>query len=397
MKVITLTLAYCMLITSCGKGKDKPGESKPNLTFADVSMAEGTGGTVVVELRLTLDRGYSQTVTVNYSTIDGSAKAGADFTAASNQSISFSPNETEKKIIIPIVADDIKEGNENFFVRLSNPVNVMLLRETATVSLTNDDTRVGFNNSGYDAPASYPGYTLAWSDEFNGTSLDATAWSAEQGDGCPSLCGWGNNELEYYLPPPNNLFFQDGKMMIELKAEAYGGKNYTSSRIKTQGKKTFKYGRIDIRAILPKGNGVWPALWMLPQDNVYGGWPRSGEIDIMELKGGEPNRSLATMHFGPGPNSTYISRSYTLPSGTFNDEFHVFSIEWKQDQIKCFVDNNLFSTINKPDVGAATWPFNEQFYFLVNLAVGGNFPGPVDATTVFPQWLIVDYVRVYQQ
>jgi beta-glucanase (GH16 family) len=135
---------------------------------------------------------------------------------------------------------------------------------------------------------------------------------------------------------------------------------------------------------------------MLPQDNVFGAWPRSGEIDIMELKGGEPNRMLSTMHFGPGPNSTYISRNYTLGSGTFNDEFHVFSIEWKQDQIKCFVDNNLFSTINKTDVVPATYPFNEQFYLLINLAVGGNFPGPVDATTVFPQWMIVDYVRVYQ-
>ncbi len=396
MKVLNLALGCCLLGISCGKSKDKPSNSKPNLTFADVSMAEGTGGTVNLELSLTLDHGYSQTVTVNYSTVDGTAKGGLDFTAASNQSVSFQPNETVKKITIPIVADDIKESNENFFVRLSSPVNVILLRETSTISLTNDDTRIGFNNSGYDAPTSYPGYTLAWSDEFSGTALDATAWTAEQGDGCPALCGWGNNEQQYYLAPPNNLFFQDGKMIIEARAEAYGGKNYTSSRIKTQGKKTFKHGRIDIRAILPKGSGIWPALWMLPQANVYGGWPTSGEIDIMELKGGEPSRSLATMHFGPGPNSTYISRSYTLSSGTFNDQFHVFSIEWKQDQIKCLVDDNLFSTINKADLGANTYPFNEQFYFLINLAVGGNFPGPVDANTMFPQWLIVDYVRVYQ-
>ncbi len=396
MKVLCLVLGCCLLVISCSKSKGNPGNSVPTMTFPDVSMAEGTGGDVNMELKLTLNHGYSQTVTVNYSTVNGTAKGGDDFVAAINQSISFQPNETEKKVIIPIVADDVKEADENFYVRFSNPVNVTLLRETSTITLTNDDTRVEFNNSGYDAPASYPGYTLAWSDEFNGASLDAAAWSAEQGDGCPGLCGWGNNELQYYLPPPNNLFFQDGKMIIEAKAEAYGGKSYTSSRIKTQNKKTFKYGRIDIRAILPKGSGIWPAFWMLPQANVYGGWPRSGEIDIMELKGGEPSRSLATMHFGPGPNSTYISRSYTLSSGTFNDQFHVFSIEWKQDQIKCFVDNNLFSTISKADLGVNTYPFNEQFYFLINLAVGGNFPGPVNENTTFPQWLIVDYVRVYQ-
>ena len=153
---------------------------------------------------------------------------------------------------------------------------------------------------------------------------------------------------------------------------------------------------MDIRAKLPKGKGIWPALWMLPQNNVYGGWPTSGEIDIMELVGHEANKSHGTLHFGPGPGSTQISRSYTLPSGVFNDEFHVFSLEWKQDQIKIYVDNNLFSTVNKADVGSAIWPFNEQFFFIFNLAVGGNWPGNPDATTVFPQWLIVDYVRVYQ-
>jgi beta-glucanase (GH16 family) len=186
-------------------------------------------------------------------------------------------------------------------------------------------------------------------------------------------------------------------MIIEARAESFGGRNYTSSRIKTQGKKTFKYGRIDIRAILPKGSGIWPAFWLLPQNEVFGGWPKSGEIDLMEVKGGEPAKTLGTLHYGPGPGSTYISRNYTLPAGNFNDQFHVFSLEWKQDQIKWLVDDNVFSTINKADIGANNWPFNELFYLIINLAVGGNFPGPVDANTQFPQWLIVDYLRVYQQ
>ena len=158
-------------------------------------------------------------------------------------------------------------------------------------------------------------------------------------------------------------------MIIEAKQETYGGKNYTSSRIKTQGKKAFKYGRVDIRAILPKGKGIWPAFWMLPQNNVFGGWPRSGEIDILELIGSEPAKAHATVHFGPGPGSINISRSHSLTG----------------------------ATVLKADLGGNNYPFNEEFYFLVNLAVGGNWPGPPDATTVFPQWLIVDFIRIYQK
>jgi len=246
-------------------------------------------------------------------------------------------------------------------------------------------------------PTSYPGYTLFWGDEFNGPSLDAASWTAETGDGCPALCGWGNSELEYYTTPPNNLYFQDGKMIIEAKAEAYGGKNYTSSRIKTAGKKVFKFGRIDVRAILPKGKGIWPALWLLPQSSPFGNWPTSGEIDMMEYRGSAISRVLGTLHYGPGPGSTYISRNYDLPSGNFTDEFHVFSLVWEQDQIRWYVDNVLYSTILKADIGSNTWPFNENFYFLINLAVGGHFDGAPDAATYFPQFYILDYIRVYQQ
>jgi beta-glucanase (GH16 family) len=386
---------FVIVAVSCGKNK-QGNDVTPKMSFNDIIMAEGNGGMNTLEVTLTLDQGSSKQISVVYSTIDGTAKAGQDFTAASNQTITFKPNETQKKILIPLVADDIKEADESFLVRVESPINVILLKGSASITLTNDDTKIGFNNTGYDAVTSYPGYTLAWGDEFNGGSTDATAWTAEVGDGCPSLCGWGNNELEYYTNPPNNLFFQDGKMIIELKAETFGGKNYTSARIKTQGKKTFKFGRIDIRAILPKGKGVWPAFWMLPQNNVYGGWPRSGEIDLMENMGNEPAKVLSTVHYGPGPGSIYISRNYTLPSSTFSDQFHVFSFEWKLDQLKFYVDDNLFSTVNKPDLGGNTYPFNELFYFVINLAIGGNFPGAPDATTLLPQWLIIDYIRIYQ-
>ena len=398
MKTMNIILLLLLALAGCGKKGDDSGSSvTPKLSFDDLTMMEGTGGTSNASIKLTLDQAVNKQVTVSFSTIDGTAKAGDDFTAVNGQSVTFQPNEKEKTITVSIVADDIREADETFQVQLQNASGVMLLKTTGTVTLKNDDTKVGFNNTGFDAPTFYAGYHLAWSDEFNGTQLDAAVWSNETGDGCPGLCGWGNNELEYYTAPPNNLFFQDGKMFIELKAETFGGKNYTSARIKTQNKKAFKFGKIDVRAILPKGKGVWPALWLLPQDNVFGTWPKSGEIDMMENMGSDPARVIGTAHYGPGPNSTYISRNYSITGPNFNDQFHVFTLEWKQDQIKWLVDGVVYSTINKADLGSNNYPFNENFYFLINLAIGGNFPGAPDATTLLPQWLIVDYIRVYQE
>ncbi|MDB5197986.1 MAG: glycoside hydrolase family 16 protein [Flaviaesturariibacter sp.] len=393
---IHILVSLLILTAGCKKGGSGSSTTPSKVAIDDISQAEGNSGTSNFELKVTLDHASSTAVTVTYQTVEGTAKAGEDFTAVSGGTISFQPNEVEKKIVIPVVADDLKESDETFTVVLSAASNASIQRSISTVTIINDDTRVAVNNNGFDAPTSYPGYTLAWSDEFNGASLNTAYWSNQNGDGCPNLCGWGNNELEYYTDRPDNLFFQDGKLIIEAKNEAFNGKQYTSSKILTAGKKTFKFGRIDIRAQLPKGKGIWPALWLLPQDNVFGGWPRSGEIDLMELVGHEPNKAYGTLHFGPGPGSVQISRGYTLPNGTFNDEFHVFSIEWKQDQIKFFVDNNLYSTVNKTDLNANTYPFNEQFYLIFNLAVGGQWPGNPDATTTFPQRMIVDYVRVYQ-
>ncbi len=392
-----ITVLFCIVMTaalSCKKGGND--EQKPSISIEDMTLSEGNAGTANFEFTVTLSNAYSKPVTMRYSTTDGTAKSGEDYVTANDQVATFQANETQKKISINIVADDFKEGDETFSVRLSAPENGTLIRQTAVGTIRNDDSKVPFTNAGYEAPASYAGYNRVWSDEFNGTTLDNSAWSYDNGDGCPNLCGWGNNELEYYTSRPDNLFFQDGKMIIEARQEIMGGKSYTSAKIKTQGKKTFRYGRIEIRAKLPKGKGIWPALWLLPQDNVYGVWPKSGEIDLMEAIGSEPDKVLGTLHYGPGPGSAVISRKYTAPAGTFNDEFHVFSLEWKQDQIKFLVDNNVFSTVNKTDLGNNAYPFNEYFYLIVDLAVGGNLPGNPDTSTYFPQWLILDYIRVFQ-
>lgn len=396
MKTIFIFLS--IFFAGCNKkGGNTPVTPQPSVSVNSITQSEGNTGTTNFSFLFTLSNVYSQQVTVTYSTSESSAKAGEDFTIVTNQTVIFQPNETQKTIVVPVVADDIREGDDVFNIMITGATNASLGSFSGTGTIVNDDTRVPFTNTGYDAPTSYPGFNLAWADEFNNSSLDANSWTVETGDGCPNLCGWGNNELEYYTGRPENIFFQDGKLIIEARKENFSGKNYTSSKIVSRGKKVFKYGRIDIRARLPKGKGIWPALWMLPQNNVFGGWPTSGEIDIMELVGHEPNKVYGTLHYGPGPGSMNISRSYSLSGGSiFNDEFHVFSLEWKMDQLKIYVDNNLYSTVNKPDIGSATWPFNEQFFFIFNLAVGGNWPGNPDATTYLPQWLIVDYIRVYQ-
>jgi len=391
-----ILLFVLTVFSSCNK-KSSPAPAPPlaNISVDDISRPEGNSGTVAFTFTVTLDRAATQNVTVTYSVIEGFARINTDF-VPTTQMITFLPGELQKAISINVIGDDLKEGEDDFKLVLSNAVNAVIYKGTGIGVIENDDSRVDFTNAGYDAPTSYPGYTLAWADEFNGTTLSMTDWSFENGDGCPGLCGWGNNELEYYTSRPENLFFQDGKMIIEARKENYAGKNYTSSKILTRGKKVFKYARIDIRAKLPKGKGIWPAFWFLPQNNIFGGWPKSGEIDLMEMIGHEPHRTYGTLHFGPGPGSIQLGRNYVLPSGIFNDEFHVFSLEWKENQIKWLVDGNLFSTYTSADFGSNNYPFNEDFFLIINMAVGGNWPGSPDPVTYFPQWLIVDYVRVYQ-
>ena len=250
-------------------------------------------------------------------------------------------------------------------------------------------------DTGYNAPKSYKGYRLKWADEFNGTSLNLKNWTFENGDGCPTICGWGNNELEYYRS--ENTSFKNGKMIIEARKEEYGNKNFTSSKMVTRDKKVFKFGRIDFRAKLPQGQGIWPAFWMLPQHSVFGKWPQSGEIDIMEMIGKEPSKNYGTLHFGPGPGSTQLGKNIGLPIGIFNDAFHVFSLEWNENEIKWFLDGKLFSSFSKKDFGEINYPFNEDFFLIINLAVGGNWPGNPDINIYKNQFLVVDYVRVFEK
>jgi beta-glucanase (GH16 family) len=234
------------------------------------------------------------------------------------------------------------------------------------------------------------GETIVWNDEFDGSSIDTTKWSFDLGTGAPALTGWGNNELQYYTSNPANVSIVNGRLCITAIKESYQGSAYTSARIQTKLKGDWTYGRFEIRAKLPKGKGVWPAVWMLPTDNYYGGWAASGEIDIMELLGHEPAKVYGTIHFGGAwPDNQSSSENYTLPNGDFSDDFHIFAIEWDKDGISWYVDSVRYSV--KPH----KQPFDKRFYLLMNLAVGGNWPGNPDGSTVFPVRMEIDYVRVY--
>ena len=251
-------------------------------------------------------------------------------------------------------------------------------------------------------------WNLLYEDDFDGaagTAPDPAVWSAEIGDGTiGSAPGWGNNELEYYTDDPENASLDGaGNLVITARETApdaslecyYGPCRYTSARLKTERKLEFTYGRVEARMQLPAGQGIWPALWLLG-DPSAGGWPQSGEIDIMENIGREPSTVHGTVH-GPGySGANGIGAPFELAGANFADDFHTFALEWRPNELQWFVDDQLFTTLTPDMIPAGSeWVFDHPYFLLLNLAVGGSWPGNPDATTSFPQTLKVDYLRVY--
>ena len=230
---------------------------------------------------------------------------------------------------------------------------------------------------------------LLWSDEFSGTELNAADWNFELGDGCPNLCGWGNNELQLYTKSNHELI--DGKLVITVRKE---GDRYTSTRITTQNKRTAKYGRIEARAKLPVGSGLWPAFWMLGENIGEVGWPLCGEIDILEYVGRKPGEVFTTLHTKAGHGDDATGKVTPWPN--VEEGFHVYACEWTPEDIVFSVDGRTVFTFDPKARTEAVWPFDQPFYVLLNVAVGGNFGGPEVDDAVFPQQFVVDYVRIYE-
>jgi beta-glucanase (GH16 family) len=245
-------------------------------------------------------------------------------------------------------------------------------------------------------------WTLAWSDEFegpNGSPVDSRKWSFDVGGS-----GWGNNELETYTSRVTNAHLEGGSLVIKALKETFTGsdnltRNYTSARLLTKNKFTQAYGRFEARIKIPYGQGVWPAFWMLGDNIDSAHWPNCGEIDIMENIGKEPSIVHGTFH-GPGySGGNGVSAAYTLPSARkFSDDFHTFAVEWEPNVMRFYVDGLLYKTRTPADLPAGTsWVYDHPFFIILNVAVGGGWPGNPDATTVFPQQMLVDYVRVYSK
>ena len=243
------------------------------------------------------------------------------------------------------------------------------------------------------------GWTLVWNDEFDGPDLNLEKWSYEIGGH-----GWGNNELQYYSDDDSTAFIQDGKLVIraDLVPQGTGSSDnlryFSSARLRTSGKGDWRYGRIEVKAKLALGQGIWPAIWMLPTDWMYGGWPESGEIDIMEHVGYDPGRVHGSIHTGSYNHKINTQRGGSKLLDKISSKFYVYAIEWYKDRIDFLIDDSkYFSFQNDGKNDFNTWPFNQRFHLLINIAVGGDWPGSPDETTQFPTEMEVEYVRVYEK
>ena len=277
------------------------------------------------------------------------------------------------------------------------------------------------------APATDPRWELVWSDEFEGDTLDPAKWDYELGNGFFDykshswVPGWGNEELQYYTRDPDNLSVRDSLLTIRALKEPLHGCGYTSARIWTRrrdGTPLFNktYGKFEFRARVPHGKGLWPAIWLLPQEDKYGGWAASGEIDVMEIVGERPAEYLATVHFGSSfPKRSLVTHVHQFPPGGSVSDFHVYAVEWEPGRIRWSVDGVIWATQSfwwscskmragkgiearsAADLNPWPAPFDQPFYIVMNVAVGGNFPGVPNPATKFPAELVIDYVRVYDK
>ena len=393
---INFWLGIVIVLAGCSKGGSKGGggTTGQGLTVK-VGNVTATRPVQTGPFRFYIDLSGSgqQAVSVHYATADGTARAGVDYVAASG-TVTIPAGQTETYVDVSVIGDSLRQPDQTFTMALSSPVNATLGTAQATGTIVNSDLLyLPTDTTGYSTPASYPGYHLAWGDEFNGSSLNLQNWTFDIGNNN----GWGNHELEYYTSSTNNAFVSAGNLVIEARQEANNGFNYSSSRLKTEGIQQVTYGRIDIRAKLPVSHGMWPALWMLGSNISTVPWPGCGETDIMELVGSNPNRITGSLHWqnSDGSEGTF-NNNYYLSSGDFSQQFHVFSLLWQHDTVQFFVDDNLYVNGSINNVTSGVYPFNLPFFFIFNVAVGGDFPGPPDNTTIFPQRMFVDYVRVFQ-
>ncbi len=270
--------------------------------------------------------------------------------------------------------------------------NLLIVFITTVLSST-----IGFTQ---EIPAAIKKYEeLVWSDEFSKEGPpDTSKWGYDEGDGCPQMCGWGNNELQYYTAHRSqNARQQNGFLILEAHREPMQTRAYSSARLVSKHKGDWTYGRIEVRAKLPAGTGVWPAIWMLPTDWAYGQWPQSGEIDIMEFVGYLPDSLFGSIHTERFNHLIGTQVTKGIYSSTLSRDFHVYAIEWEEDRIDFYFDDLLYQSFRNNGEGPPSWPFDRDFHLILNIAVGGNWGGKMGVDeSIWPQKMLIDYVRVYK-
>jgi beta-glucanase (GH16 family) len=243
-------------------------------------------------------------------------------------------------------------------------------------------------------------WNLVWSDEFEGSGMpDESKWSYEVGDGCPQLCGFGNNEKQNYTQARRqNVRVEDGKLIIQAHKENWENSEFTSAKLVSKPSGSWKYGKIEVKAKLPKGRGVWPAIWMMPTNKAYGSWPKSGEIDIMEHVGYMKDSIYGTVHTEAFNHVQGTQKGGQIFKDKLSEQYHVYGIEWEENKIDFLVDDVPYFTFEKTADRSAEWPFYQEFYLILNVAVGGNWGGKhgIDLE-IWPQKMEIEYVRIFQK
>ena len=396
MKIFFYILPFLSFGSCGGEGVIIPPKVElPILSMDALSVDEGNKSAPIF-LSLRLNKVSENSVTVFLQTVDNTAIEGEDYVGFSSQQIEFEPGDVQANCKLEIVGDEVYEEDERFILKITQIDGATFQNSEVAIEILNDDIQRDINipNSGYSTPMQYEGMELIWNDEFEGEELNEETWSYEIGNGSG---GWGNNELQFYRK--ENTTLVDGHLVIQAREETFAGFNYTSSRLITKDKFEFTFGRVDIRAALPEGQGIWPALWMLGANISEVSWPQCGEIDIMELIGNLPGTVHGTVHFGESFAARMQNGNTKSLSGgkKYSQEFHVFSIDWKEDRVDFYMDDIHYHTVTKSSLGTGNpYPFNNPFFFIFNVAVGGNWPGSPDNTTELPQHMVVDYIRVFQ-
>jgi hypothetical protein len=387
-RFMTIFFLSIILFLACDRNDDPTPVDLPNVEINSLSIEEGEDNRPVY-LTVRLDKASAESQVVIVKTVDGTAEAGSDYRELDNFPIEFLPGDVQNNLKIDLYGDDVYEEDETFFVEVVSPVKDGEEPARGWVEILNDDrdTSLVIPLTGYTSPTEYSGMEMIWSDEFDEGNNIENNWTFETGG------NWHNNEIQYYRKE-NTHIHQGGYLVIEARNERYVNRNHTSSRIVTKDKFEFRYGRVDIRAVMPYGQGIWPALWMLGHNISEVSWPACGEIDIMELIGHQPATVYGTAHWSNAGQHAQYGGSKTLSSGIFNDEFHVFSIIWDEQRIEWYLDGVKYHSLDITP--AELSEFHQDFFFIFNVAVGGNWPGNPDHTTEFPQRMIVDYIRVFQ-